>query len=202
MNWISYVSLLSPCFAFFIALSRRESIDVTSGIILLFLIASFASDILSYLWAINFGSNYWIIKIYQILEFGLVWMYFGMVLKQPRSKYVLILVVPFLVLISLDKINDINVLTQGIVCLLFTFLGVLDFIKAFNDSEHEILDKVPEFWFTSGILFYFSGSLFSWVMFNYLQVEASSEFWTFHNIANILKNILFAIGLWKVRAAV
>jgi hypothetical protein len=54
-------------------------------------------------------------------------------------------------------------------------------------------------WINIGIMIYFGLNLFLFVMGNYvltrLDPETSAMIWSSHNINNIIKNILFAIGI-------
>jgi hypothetical protein len=59
-------------------------------------------------------------------------------------------------------------------------------------------------WINSGILFYFSFNLFLFVMSSYvlthLEQELTLIIWSFHNVNNIIKNILVGLGISTVRA--
>lgn len=58
-------------------------------------------------------------------------------------------------------------------------------------------------WINVGVMIYFCLNLFLFLMANYvltkLDPETSRLIWSSHNINNILKNILFAIGLYAYR---
>ena len=59
-------------------------------------------------------------------------------------------------------------------------------------------------WINSGILYYFTLNLFLFVMSNYvltkMEPEISNLIWSFHNINNVLKNILIGIGILSLSA--
>jgi hypothetical protein len=61
-------------------------------------------------------------------------------------------------------------------------------------------------WINIGVMIYFCLNLFLFVMGNYvltkLDPETSALIWSSHNINNIIKNILFAIGLYFYRRKV
>lgn len=56
------------------------------------------------------------------------------------------------------------------------------------------------FWINSGVFFYFSFSFFLFLFGNYVFTNMSPEvgrtYWAFHNLNNIAKNLLFALGIW------
>ena len=55
-------------------------------------------------------------------------------------------------------------------------------------------------WINVGVMIYFCLNLFLFVMGNYvltkLDPETSALIWSSHNINNIIKNILFAVGIY------
>ncbi|HET9056058.1 MAG TPA: hypothetical protein VFN30_04340, partial [Chitinophagaceae bacterium] len=55
-------------------------------------------------------------------------------------------------------------------------------------------------WITTAVFLYFSFNLFLFIMANYILKKFSAEIgmtvWGFHNINNIVKNILFAVGIY------
>lgn len=81
----------------------------------------------------------------------------------------------------------------AVVCCLFYFL------KIFRNETEIFIEEDPRFIFVVGFLFFYSVGLFSWILNTYNLKAELNITWAFHNLANILKNIFFAIGLWKAR---
>ncbi len=185
-------------------MSRLKNSTSVAKVILVLSITSFSSDALSYVWAILYQNNYWVLHTYHILEIMILGVFYSFFLNNKLHLYfwVIFLLAYIYNTVIISGFSQFSTLLVGIECLLFIIYGVFGYYSLFQKQEYFFLDKSPEFWFNTGIITYFSGSLFSWVMFNYLHLDGTSGFWAFHNLANILKNILFAIGLWKVRAAV
>lgn len=52
----------------------------------------------------------------------------------------------------------------------------------------------PSFWFVAAFMVYLSGTLFLFIQANALEVELRRNFWKINLVANITKNILFAIA--------
>ncbi|MCB2203434.1 hypothetical protein KQI65_01695 [bacterium] len=75
-----------------------------------------------------------------------------------------------------------------IICALVTLLTGL------KDLEHSILMS-GMFWVSAAILVYYSGSLFVFTLMD-LILESEKSFWYIHSAVNLLKNILYAIGLY------
>lgn len=57
----------------------------------------------------------------------------------------------------------------------------------------------PPAWINGGVFFYFAFSLFLFMISNYILLKLDREvglvIWSFHNMNNMIKNILFGVGL-------
>lgn len=59
--------------------------------------------------------------------------------------------------------------------------------------------KYGLFWISTGTLYYYSFNLFSSIptmYFTNLSSEDAMVFWSFHDANNIVKNILFCVGIY------
>jgi hypothetical protein len=59
--------------------------------------------------------------------------------------------------------------------------------------------SLPMFWINSAVLIFFSGNLFLFALTHYLVHILNDNlvvYWGFHNLLNIVKNILFAAGFY------
>lgn len=203
---LQITALLSTLFPISIGLINYKRIARTGRPILAISLLSFCCDILSYIWALYFRNNYWIIHFFIIAQLLFLCVFYFEFLG--RQKYTIILGILFALYYLFELyilgIRQINSLTISLECIFFIIYGIIGYYYLFQQQQYFFIDKSPEFWYNTAIVCYFSGALFSWSMFSYLhhQDGSGAGIWAFHNIANILKNILFAIGLWKVRAAV
>ncbi|REE05864.1 hypothetical protein [Marinoscillum furvescens] len=201
-----YGSNLSPLPAILIGIKRfvRSELPTVSKIIWLLVIVSFVSDISSLVMAIHFGHNYLIINAYSIVELIFV----GVIISEivaNRFYIVLysILAILFIFINAVSGFNDYHgsfLAVTALISILICFLT----LKFYYQNETDIfIESFSGFWYVIGLLTYFSGALFTFILSEDIlsQEEIVIEYsWAFHNIANILKNILFAIGLWKARA--
>ncbi len=205
-NLIMYSSVFSALIPIIIGFTKRKEQTRIGYLILVLVLISLGSDILSYISAVIFRNNYWVLHIYHILEITILSLFYFYFLKSKSHLYfwLIILCIYLFDIIIVSNVIEMNSIFLAVESLLFILYGVLGYFTLFKDEEHLFLDGSPEFWFNTAIITYFSGALFSWSMFHYLhQPDGSGAgIWAFHNIANILKNILFAIGLWKARAIV
>jgi TRAP-type C4-dicarboxylate transport system permease small subunit len=82
----------------------------------------------------------------------------------------------------------------------FILFSVLHFFKLMRDLPSTHIQNLPMFWIDTAVLVYFAGAFFIFLLRNYL-IEVMKDdqivYWSLHNILNIIKNILFAIGLWQ-----
>ncbi len=84
----------------------------------------------------------------------------------------------------------------GVIMILYSITYFLNSLSALPNNE--LFDDSTT-WINTGILFYFSFSLFLFSMGDYLfnrqDPQVTLLLWSTHNINNTIKNILFAVGL-------
>lgn len=84
--------------------------------------------------------------------------------------------------------------------LVFIIFSILYFLKLMRDLPTIQIQRLPMFWINTAVLVYFAGSFFVFLLRDYLiEVLHDNQimYWSFHNMLNITKNLLFAIGLWQ-----
>ena len=200
-TFTSIFSAIAPILTGAIALKKRT--PKGPFFIFILVLTSFSLDFGSYLFAKTYGYNYWIINIYFFLELLILVSFFHHEL--PKKLIVL------LIGLGLGTILGYHFLINGFHSrpatynalnnLIQIFFSLWLYYYMFQQGTDIFIENSFLFWANTGILVYFSGSLFTIILGNEILSNPSLT-WTFHNLANILKNILFAIGLWKVRAAV
>lgn len=169
-------------------------------IILALIFISFGSDMITFYYGRAIGNTYWVINCYFIGEIFLTGYFFYYVLN-PKKLIAILTAISlsiFLCLIIFIDFNTyygsflaINSLINMTWCILF-------FYTLFKEEKEIYIERLPIFWFSIALLTYFSGSFFTFILST--QILNSPLPYSFLHLANILKNILFAIGLWKVRA--
>lgn len=197
-----YGSIISPVIPMACGLMGRRFLSNLSSILIFFLAGiSFSADVASYILANLYGNNYPVVNFYLVCETLLVGSFFYLILRKNK---LVILIYLFLFIAFVGR-----TIRDGLFYYQHEFIPYLNLanifflifvlINIFKNSEELFIENNPNFWFTTGLLFYFSGSLFTDLLSS--EILNGPMLWVFHNIANILKNILFAIGLWKVRVA-
>ncbi len=196
LRYLSILSALAPIITrLFIKKLTNEQ-----KLIYILIWISFSSDCLSFAFAYIFRNSYYVIQLYIILEILIISQYFKLLLKSKIPiAFGSCLVLTHFAAILMYGITTVDPVLRTVEMLFFLALAFSFFYDLFKNQNQIFFEKLPEFWFNIGFLFYFSGSLFSWILFQYINSSDLALTWSFHNIANILKNILFTIGLWKVR---
>lgn len=164
-------------------------------------------EIAAYFLAQNQIPNLPLLHVYVIIEFALLgWMY-QLYLYRFYPKYlipVIIVVFTFLSILNsifVQKIQTFNTYARALENLLLIVFALSFFYKLLKELKVKYLEKKPIFWINTGILIYFSGSLFIFIFSNFLvkRLALNTQMWIIHAFLNIVHNIFYAIGLWLSR---
>jgi len=170
-------------------------------IILLICSCSFLVDISASIYGRFYGqSNYWIINIYYTTDLILLLIFFY---KNLTYRALVIIISITLIAIYIWSVTFLGFHTRPTTFRLVhnlaqILLSLVLYYQFFLIGDDIFLEELPIFWFNTAILVYFSGSFFTYLLSSEILTNTSLT-WTLHNISNILKNLLFAIGLWKAR---
>lgn len=83
-------------------------------------------------------------------------------------------------------------------CVLFMLLALLYFYQLLRQPTVVPIEHNPLFWINAGVLVYFSGNLFLFMLQEWLSREALAQhanYWVIHSVVNIIANLLYATGL-------
>lgn len=167
-------------------------------------IVAFASDTGSLILADIGDSSIPLINLYWLITFILLTLYFNDLLGR-KGKYLfgaLAIVVAVFILNTVlwqgaGQYQGFSVAAGGMMLMIFSltyFSSILERLPSENIMHFAF------FWTNSAIGFYFSFNFLLFVFANYVFTSLSPEegivFWTFHNINNIIKNLLFAVGIY------
>lgn len=193
--FVTYGSIFSPIIPLLFVWKRLNLYQI---VIVTFIVLSFSTDLLTVFVIKGYNLHY--IRAWGFVEALLLFLFYSIVLDRSK-KWITALTIVFVVLYLFDsfwlKSYEFNTLGRSIECFIFIVLSVLLFYQFFRKEDDIFIEHSPLFWINIAILAYFSGAFFSYVLSNMLLVDSIT--WIFHNISNILKNLLLAVGLWKVR---
>lgn len=156
-------------------------------------------------------SNALVINIYFIVQFCLLSLLYYKVLLKKNDKVTLAASVTHAIIICLiiilllrgAFINGASAYQSfiwSISGLIILIYGIL-YQRELHKARHTIsLSKYGMAWINGGVILYFTISIWIFIFGNYIFTDLSKEgfriIWSFHNVANIMKNILFAIGIY------
>ncbi|HTH56938.1 MAG TPA: hypothetical protein VL728_12900 [Cyclobacteriaceae bacterium] len=179
------------------------------------LIVSASSDAASYVLARMRISNLPVVNAYFIVSFALLLIFYSILMERRKVMILVIgqILLAYFILNSLDRWGDfrsINIAMQSAVLVLLAHLYYFDLYKQLPTDN---LARFAPMWLNAAILFYYSFNLFlfwvaEYVIVNFLRssipafenmsTDSAFTYWGFHNINNIAKNILFAVGIYVV----
>ena len=194
IEFLRYGSNLSPLIPITIGIitfTRERNRTLLFAFLLI--LNSLLADWIAYYLAIRSISNYAVINIYFLIELVLLFLFYMKVLTSKIPVYLCVfLLLYFIYSYALSNINhylasyiSVHVVINILICLLF-------FFEFYRTESFTPIENQFQFWIVTGLLFYYSGSLFTIILSH--EILRSPLPWSFTHIANILKNLLFSIG--------
>ncbi|TAE62230.1 MAG: hypothetical protein EAY77_07815, partial [Flavobacteriia bacterium] len=128
--------------------------------------------------------------------------------KQFSKLFQLFLVAFFILCITMYpyfKVDEFLIITSYIdtfITLFILFFTIIWFRKLILDAYIENLLQNSTFYFISGFILYYCGTLFLFLLSNYIyKVESSmfQSYWVINILLNLVLRTLLLVGLWKAR---
>lgn len=193
---IAYASTLSSLIPLFFV--RKKLIDSGVKFIIALVIVSFLSDAIMFLLMKNGIRNLYLAHIYGLMEVILLSTYFVRVLhinhiifKSVVSIYLVAYIIDSFLITGYDSFNGFLRLLESF---LFMAFCLRFYFKLYSKENIFFLEKSMSFWIVTGVFTFFCGAFFSFLLGDIILSSSSS--WAFHNMANVLKNVIFAIGFF------
>jgi len=205
---LMYISIFSPLPGLLIGWRFARSYSGNIRIILMMIALSFLSDmVMRGLSLIGVKNNLPVAHLYGLLEGYLLLTFF----YHKLSKYRLVIIISGLIFIIsyiidatfISKLVTFNTFSRTLEAGIMIILSVLYFFDIYQNETDIFIDKNPEFWLVTGILIYFSGAFFSFLLSSEILSQSPERFyssWILHNVSNIVKNFIFFFALWKARS--
>jgi hypothetical protein len=203
-SFYSSLSSLIPVLAYIYVKGK-----ITTGrqkYISIFFIFCFISEVIAYVLANSIKNNvisgnifslfelfFWCYFLYDVLNGKIHYAFFILLLLSLVAQWI-----NFIFQYSIWKHNAMfSILEASAIMILSAY-----YLFQLSKDSTIPLHKVPEFWFVSGALIYFTTSFIGLGIPRYLLLTNSSKvlqnfvfrFWSFYSIINILANIIFAKG--------
>jgi hypothetical protein len=196
----SIISIAVPLIIYLIRLRYASKPVHLVGILT---IVSAASDLIAYVMASQGETNAVLFNsYYAILFILLTWFYYEILsIKSGKTTVIVGLVIYLLsfILITLfvQPFLEYQTFMWTITGMIMIIYSISYFLYLF--SVRTTMNNYGLLWINSGILFYFCFNLFLFIMSSYvltrLEAPISMLIWSFHNVNNIIKNILLGIGI-------
>ena len=200
---IAYCSSGSVLIPLIISSIQVRKMDRDLKLVMAVLVLSLASDTIAYILAQNSINTYLVLNIFLITQFICLALIFRNHTKDPLIINVIILTFILFGLINIILFEGpwiFNSASNIAASLILIGLCLSYFYLLMNDLPILHIQQLPMFWISTGILIYYAGNFFLFLVKNYLiygEFGSHRLMWVLHNLLNITKNILFAIGLWQ-----
>ncbi|HTD41966.1 MAG TPA: hypothetical protein VK671_15160 [Mucilaginibacter sp.] len=199
-----YVSVISGFLPVFAALYNYRQLSPVLKIMALFCLLSVISDTISlvtaYILRLTFNTPFvmHLFDMMAVVFFTLI--YFKAFYAPVLKKITLILgtVTVLIMLFNCIFIEGIRVYPSISNTALSMFLIVLSltyFFQLLSRQEFMYIEKQGLFWINSGVLFYYSITIFLFMLFNKISGEHKIYYYMTQSITNIIANLLYSVGL-------
>jgi hypothetical protein len=210
MFWIYFVIIFGVSPLLYFLVYRKQDIRTLKPI-LPFIILTFIASIYEFLGTLTFGWNVsnWFI-IYNILSFLAINYFYHNLIQTKFQVFNNLFLLAFILLCYILFVNYqikdfliISTYFKGFITLFVLLFSVLWFVKIFQEVYVDDLLKNSIFYFISGFILYYCGTLFLFLLSNYiLRVDTATlhSYWMVNVILNLILRILLLMGLWKAKA--
>lgn len=199
----SNISLLVPLLIY---ISRIRYASRQIHIIGAIVIVSCLSDLIGYILFKQNESNVLVFNAYYLLLFFLLsWFYYEILFQKNQRKIVWIGVVVYLlsfILVTLfvQGLREYQTLMWVITAVIMITYSIGYFFYSLSTVDPNRYLNYSFIWINVGVMIYFCLNLFLFTIGDYVLTRldplTSALIWSTHNVNNIIKNVLFAIGIY------
>jgi hypothetical protein len=210
-DYLCLPSIFSGFFPLSLFLILKNKLEKDTFLIFPYLIFTFFASLYELIFTVilKVDSSVWF-KIYTLIEFFVLIHYFHKLLKGKYTYFFSVFSLLFLIcfgfIVYEGKIANFmdGDLYLQIIDFVFIISATILWMKyAFINLEEDSLLKYSHFYFITGLLFYFSGTLFLFMFGDViLENQENKDFlnkWTLNLLFNIFLKILLLTGIWKAR---
>jgi hypothetical protein len=199
----SNLSLLSGLLPLLAAWYNYKYLDKVSKILTLFLVLSFISDALGFALIDVFHVKNTMYRAHfyigiNIFFFGVIYYYifFESLLKKA---VIVVTIAAFLIAIAnvffVQGIKEYPSISNTALSIMAILFSLVYFYQLFTRQEFVQIQKEGFFWINSGIIFYYSITIFMFMLRKQLYLAHQQDYYMINNITNIIANLIFAVGL-------
>ncbi len=150
-------------------------------------------------------NNLFLLPFYTVVEFSfLLWVFRTQLHQKKEQRILLFFFLGFLLfsLIYLVFVHDFslhNNYHRIVESVFLLFLALWYYFRSIKSLKDRFLEYNPMFWIATGILIYFSGTVFIFLLSNYLRNYTDTlrlNVWAIHALFNVILYTLYGIALW------
>ncbi len=139
---------------------------------------------------------------YTFLEYSMFFYIFWISIKKRKyRKWLIFLSIGFytflIVFFLKAKLGRIDAVPVGVETILIFLFSLFYFHETYIDTRNQYVYDRPDFLLVAGILLYLGSSFFFNILANHVTQEQSDKYWHLTYIPEIIKNILFAVAVFK-----
>jgi hypothetical protein len=184
--------------------TKKRYFEKAHSLIHLFIFVTFINEILLRLFALIFKNNVPVINIYGFVEFAIILAFYYNFLSNFKSKILFLSLELIFIILFVYELYSRSIFTPFSFSFLFAnftlvSLACLAFRKIVKNSPTTLITDYSYFWINSGILIYYSCTLFVFGLERYLvKYELLNEvLFYILNFFIFIYYSLLSIGLWK-----
>jgi hypothetical protein len=200
-------SILLPIY---IAASRFRKLPDYAKWILYYLVFAATVNTTVTILTWNRVPNLWLLHIYTALESFLLLYYFKLIVLNKTTKSViriLLLAFPLFCIINflfLQSLYNFNTYTRPVEAIILVALCSIYWWQENEEDSEKPWGNIPNNWFVTGIMLYFAGAFFMFLLANYfITPEAIKKVknivWDTHATLVLIMYLLMALGFIKCR---
>ncbi len=194
-------SLSTLLLIIFFLIFLKRNYDKKFWVILLYLVASFLTDIF-----IEFKfDRFYCCSFFTWVEYGIFSYFFYLTFNTPSFKRLVAWLFPFFTVVLIycvindyKSTNNFDYLSSSFESILLIIISILFFYEQITNPEVAFLYSSKTFWIICAILIYMSATLFLFISSSLpSESMANNPFWLINTVATIIKNLLFGIAFSK-----
>jgi len=201
--FIAHASAISVLIPLGLAIAHWKKIPTEISTLKWVLIASFIIDVTSFFFMKFSMNTHPLGNAYLFIQFSILFYIFSFYNSRKillKFLYAFFVVFYAINLFFIQSPQIFNTNSNVISSLILIGLSISFFYRLLNELSIFHVHRLPMLWLSFATLIYYSGTLFLFLISNYLfqsTDESNIMMWILHNLLNITKNILFAIALWQ-----
>lgn len=147
------------------------------------------------------GNNMPLLHFYSLIEFAMFTYIFKEFFKIKAIKYYLLIIlfvfIGLIDVIFLNSIYNFNSIKRSLMCIVLIIASLYFYYSNIKSNQSIVLYTQPMYWFSTGVIIYFSINFFTFMMMSFFQTSYPSIVTiasNVHSCVNILSNSLFAVS--------